>query len=201
MIYDFQCLIVYFDRFVALSFPLFHYKIAKSANPPLWKTSLVCVGVWILAIFLAHTRRFTGEWMKCDIMVIMTVLRSILPLTITAVLNILIFVTIHQNTIRRMKRMQKDEESEKKLLLNKKAATTIFLLMLCIFMSYVPLRVVTMISVCGYYPGLYERLSNYVVILKYVNSIMNPFIYMIRTPMFRGSIVKFKRKISINFST
>ena len=185
---------------MALTFPIFHYKIAKSTNPPLWKTSLVCVGVWIMAIFLAHTRRFTGEWMKCDVMVIMTFLRSILPLSVTAVLNILIFVTIHQNTIKRMKRMQNDAESEKNLILNKKAATTIFLLMICIILSYVPLRVVTMISVCGYYPGLYERLSNYIVILKFVNSIMNPFIYMIRTPMFRGSIDKLKRKISINFS-
>ena len=139
--------------------------------------------------------------MKCEVMIIMTLIRSILPLCITAVLNILIFNTIRQNTINKMKLMQNDAESDKKLSQNKKAATTISLLMICIILSYVPLRVVTMISVCGGYHGLYERLSNYIVILKFVNSIINPFIYMIRTPMFRGSIDKFKRKIETSINS
>ena len=32
------------------------------------------------------------------------------------------------------------------------------LILLCILLSYVPLRVVTVLSVCGAFPGLYERL-------------------------------------------
>ena len=93
-------------------------------------------------------------------------------------------------------------------------------ILLCILLSYVPLRVVTILSVCGTFPGLYDRLrggkkreifyklsfrilvskprnscptflrSNYIVLLKFVNSMTNPLIYMITTQQFRKAVKK-----------
>ena len=76
----------------------------------------------------------------------------------------------------------------KKMLQNKKAMKTISLILLCIMMSYVPLRIITMLSVCGPVKGLYESLSNYIIILKFINSITNPIIYMLTTRQFKKSI-------------
>ena len=149
----------------------------------------MCVLLWILATFLGHTRRFTGEWMRCEVMVVMTIVRSLLPLLVTGILNIVIYLAIRRQNIERLK-LQPDPEAEQRFILNRKAATTIALILICIILSYVPLRVVTITSVCGDFPGMYERLSNFIVLLKFINSIMNPIIYMIRTPQFKNSIKK-----------
>ena len=76
----------------------------------------------------------------------------------------------------------------KKMLQNKKAMKTISLILVCIMMSYVPLRIITMLSVCGPVKGLYESLSNYIIILKFINSITNPIIYMLTTRQFKKSV-------------
>ena len=131
--------------------------------------------------------------MRCEVMVVMTLIRSLFPLMVTALLNINIYCAIRKQSIERLK-LQPDPEAEQKFILNRKAATTISLILICIMMSYVPLRVVTMISVCGNFPGMYERLSNFIVLLKFINSIINPIIYMIRTPQFKNSIKKIVRQ-------
>ena len=180
-------------RCVAVSQPLFYYSFTRTNQHQAWKAGAACLCLWIIATFLGHTRRFTAEWMKCDVMIIMTMLRSILPLLITAILNIIVYYFIRKQSIERLK-LTPDPEAEKKFLLNKKAAITISLLVICIMMSYLPLRVVTIISVCGSFPGMYERLSNFIVLLKFINSIINPIIYMIRTPQFKHSIKKMTRE-------
>ena len=77
---------------------------------------------------------------------------------------------------------------------NKKAAKTISLILISIMLSYVPLRIITMISVCGAVPGLYEKVSNYIVLLKFLNSITNPTIYMLTTRQFKQSIKNYLDK-------
>ena len=71
---------------------------------------------------------------------------------------------------------------------NKRAVKTISLILISIMLSYLPLRIITMISVCGSVNGLYENISNYIVLLKFLNSITNPTIYMLTTRQFKQSI-------------
>ena len=82
---------------------------------------------------------------------------------------------------------------------NKKAAKTISLILISIMLSYVPLRIITMISVCGAVPGLYEKVSNYIVLLKFLNSITNPTIYMLTTRQFKQSIKNYLDKGRLSF--
>lgn len=112
-------LLVTLDRWVAVTWPVWHYQTTRAGSPPVKKILLACLVVWILAAFLAHTRRFTGEWLKCGMMVGMTLLRSVLPLLLTAILNIFMVVKIRESTRARNKLLQNTETS------NKKAVTTI----------------------------------------------------------------------------
>ena len=64
------------------------------------------------------------------------------------------------------------------------------LILVSVAVSYLTLRLVTLLTVCGTWPGLYETLSNFIVLLKFVNSITNPLIYMITTRQFRLAVSK-----------
>ena len=81
---------------------------------------------------------------------------------------------------------------------NKKAVRTISLILVCIMLSYLPLGIITMVSVCSSFRGLYESISNYIVLLKFVNSITNPTIYMLTTRQFSLSVRKLLEK-TINY--
>ena len=70
-------LLVTAERFVAVTWPLWHYTITRSGSAPVKAILEGCLSVWVLAAFLAHTRRLTGEWMRCEMMVGMTLLREI----------------------------------------------------------------------------------------------------------------------------
>jgi len=187
-------LLITIDRYCAILHPIKHYKVVKAGSLSTLKVVFVCILVWSIAAFLAYTRRFSKEWTNCHMTIIMNISRTILPLTLTAVLNIKIFYVINkrinEDTLTAVSQMTtKDTENvPKKMLQNKKAMKTISLILLCIMMSYVPLRIITMLSVCGPVKGLYESLSNYIIILKFINSITNPIIYMLTTRQFKKSI-------------
>ena len=118
-------LLVTVERFLAVVWPLWHFRMTRSGSLPVRIILASCLAVWVLAAFLAHTRRFTGEWLKCEVMVGMTLLRSILPLLLTAVLNILILVKIRQNDLARMKLTQQKDEGSSCVTVNRRALTTI----------------------------------------------------------------------------
>ena len=80
---------------------------------------------------------------------------------------------------------------------NKRAVKTISLILISIMLSYLPLRIITMISVCGSVNGLYENISNYIVLLKFLNSITNPTIYMLTTRQFKQAVKNFFYKSRI----
>merc|ERR1719483_11394 len=116
----------------------------------------------------------------------MNMVRTILPLMVTGILNIIIFMATKLNN--GVNNSSSDTRKHKTFVKNKKAAKTISMILVSIILSYVPLRIITIISVCGAVPGLYERISNYIVLLKFLNSITNPTIYMLTTRHFKQSI-------------
>ena len=118
-------LLVTVERFVAVVWPLWHYRMTRSGSPPVRISLASCLTVWLLAAFLAHTRRFTGEWLKCEMMVGLTLLRSILPLLLTAVLNLVLLVKIRQSDLARSKLLQQNDERSSTVMVNRRAVTTI----------------------------------------------------------------------------
>ena len=74
---------------------------------------------------------------------------------------------------------------------NRKAVKTISLILASIMLSYLPLSIFTMVSVCASVRGVYESSSNYIVLLKFLNSITNPTIYMLTTRQFHQSVKKY----------
>ena len=118
-------LLVTVERFVAVVWPLWHYRMTRSGDPPVRISLASCLTVWLLAAFLAHTRRFTGEWLKCEMMVGLTLLRSILPLLLTAVLNLVLLVKIRQSDLARSKLLQQNDERSSTVMVNRRAVTTI----------------------------------------------------------------------------
>eukprot|EP00092_Neocalanus_flemingeri_P076523 GFUD01094936.1.p1 GENE.GFUD01094936.1~~GFUD01094936.1.p1 ORF type:complete len:342 (-),score=92.48 GFUD01094936.1:417-1313(-) len=182
------------NRYIAMVHPLYHYKVFNYNTFSTWKVVALCVSVWAAAAFLAYTRRFSREWTYCYMSVVMNMMRTILPLMVTAVLNIIIFLTIKDKTPPRVTTAAVDNSNSdqssnhKTFMRNKKAFKTISLILISIMLSYVPLSLITMVSVCGAMPGLYERMSNYIVLLKFLNSITNPTIYMLTTRQFKQSV-------------
>ena len=51
--------------------------VVRSGSAPVKAMLGGCLTVWVLAAVLAHTRRLTGEWMRCEMMVGMTIIREI----------------------------------------------------------------------------------------------------------------------------
>eukprot|EP00092_Neocalanus_flemingeri_P028037 GFUD01030440.1.p1 GENE.GFUD01030440.1~~GFUD01030440.1.p1 ORF type:complete len:342 (+),score=79.18 GFUD01030440.1:770-1795(+) len=186
------------DRYIAMVHPLYHYKVFNYNTFSTWKVVALCVSVWAAAAFLAYTRRFSKEWTYCYMSVVMNMMRTILPLMVTAVLNIIIFITIRNKTLLRvtmeaqvsttLDNPSNNPSKHNMFLRNWKAFKTISLILISIVLSYVPLSLITMVSVCGAMPGLYERMSNYIVLLKFLNSITNPTIYMLTTRQFKHSV-------------
>eukprot|EP00090_Calanus_glacialis_P007402 TRINITY_DN15843_c0_g1_i10.p1 TRINITY_DN15843_c0_g1~~TRINITY_DN15843_c0_g1_i10.p1 ORF type:complete len:442 (-),score=115.12 TRINITY_DN15843_c0_g1_i10:64-1389(-) len=197
-------LLITADRYTAILHPLAHYKVFKSGGFSLWKVFATCLSVWCAAAFLAYTRRFSREWTYCYMSIIMNVVRTILPLMVTAMLNIIIFIAIRNRTTARvtMESTQNIETEDfskehRTLVRNKRAVMTISLILISIMVSYLPLRIITMISVCGSAKGLYENISNYIVLLKFLNSITNPTIYMLTTRQFKQAVKNFFHKSRI----
>ena len=117
-----QCIRVWTNESPAIS----ACRMTRSGSAPLRVLLACCLAVWVLAAFLAHTRRFTGEWMKCGMMVGMTLLRSILPLLLTGLLNILILVKIRQSDLARRKLVQQtNSDWSSSVKVNRRAITTI----------------------------------------------------------------------------
>eukprot|EP00092_Neocalanus_flemingeri_P028036 GFUD01030439.1.p1 GENE.GFUD01030439.1~~GFUD01030439.1.p1 ORF type:complete len:338 (-),score=96.64 GFUD01030439.1:203-1216(-) len=187
-------LLITLDRYTAILHPLAHYKVFSSNTFSTWKIVAICVSVWGAATFLAYTRRFSREWTYCYMSVVMNMMRTILPLMVTTVLNIIIFLTIRNKTPPRVTMAAVEDpnsdqsNNHKTFVRNMKAFKTISLILISIMLSYVPLSLITMVSVCGAMPGLYERMSNYIVLLKFLNSITNPTIYMLTTRQFKQSV-------------
>ena len=144
----------------------------------------------------------------CYMSVIMNMGRTVFPLMVTAVLNIIIFLAIRNRSNARVALTAQnnvvsddDRQKHKALMNNKRALKTISLIMVSITLSYLPLRIITMVSVCGSVNGLYESISNYIVLLKFLNSITNPTIYMLTTRQFKQSMKNYLHKIRLCFHT
>ena len=71
--------------------PLTHYRVFKTGCISPCKAITTCCCVWGVAGVMAYTRRVSREWTICYMSIIMNMGRTVLPLLVTAVLNITIF--------------------------------------------------------------------------------------------------------------
>ena len=118
--------------------------------------------------------------------IFLNVFRSLLPLLITSVLNIIIFRIINN----RIRPSESSDTHNKAFIQNTKAARTVGLILLSLVIAFVPLRIITILGACGKIEGIYESLSPFIVTTKLLNSLVNPLIYAVTTEKFKASFWK-----------